>query len=147
MLMDNEELCRLIPHTGRMCLLDGVLRWDSEEISCITNSHLDPDNPLRRDGRLAAVHLLEYGAQAMGVHGGLIARESGTRITSGYLARARDITLAVEFLDDITCSLEIHARKIASSLGGFMYLFYITAATQLLASGQATVITESGDSI
>ena len=61
----------LIPHAGSMCLLDTVERWDQDEIVCRASSHDDPDNPLSEDGRLAAVALVEYGAQAAAVHAAL----------------------------------------------------------------------------
>ena len=77
-MIDKSEIRRLIPHSGTMCLLDGVVRWDDDSIVCITNTHRDANNPLRRDGQLSAVHALEYGAQAAAIHGGLRARAAGT---------------------------------------------------------------------
>ena len=73
-LLAHAELEALIPHAGGMCLLDTVESWDAETIHCRSLSHLRADNPLREKGRLAALHLAEYGAQAMAVHGGLLAR-------------------------------------------------------------------------
>src|SRR5881398_1435622 len=72
--IDKAEIRRLIPHAGTMCLLDSVLGWDDESIVCTTNTHRDEANPLRRDGRLSALHALEYAAQAAAIHGGLRAR-------------------------------------------------------------------------
>ncbi len=77
-MIDKSEIRKLIPHSGTMCLLDGVVRWDDESIVCITNTHRDANNPLRRDGQLSAAHALEYGAQAAAIHGGLRARAAGT---------------------------------------------------------------------
>jgi predicted hotdog family 3-hydroxylacyl-ACP dehydratase len=62
-----------------MCLLDEVGGWDDEAIHARSASHRAAGNPLRSDGQLRAVHLCEYGAQAMAVHGGLVARAAGTR--------------------------------------------------------------------
>ena len=61
----------MIPHTGAMCLLDGVLQWDTSTIQCVSRSHRDAHNPLRIDGRLPTLCGIEYAAQAMAVHGGL----------------------------------------------------------------------------
>ena len=72
--INKAEIRTLIPHSGLMCLLDEVTQWDDRSITCITNTHRDPANPLRRDGRLSALHAFEYGAQAAAVHGGLRAR-------------------------------------------------------------------------
>jgi predicted hotdog family 3-hydroxylacyl-ACP dehydratase len=76
----KAEIRTLIPHSGLMCLLDEVTEWDQRSIVCITNTHRDPVNPLRREGCLAAVHAFEYGAQAAAVHGGLRARLAGSTV-------------------------------------------------------------------
>jgi len=68
------DVASLVPHAGRMCLLQRVLDWDESTVRLATATHRDPANPLRSDGRLRAIHLCEYGAQAMAVHGGLRAR-------------------------------------------------------------------------
>jgi len=140
MLIGKEELCRLIPHAGCMCLLDNVLEWDAMEIRCSATSHTDPGNPLRNDGRLASVHLLEYGAQAMAVHGGLLAREAGTGMRPGYLAVLREVFLQEEFIEDVHTSLMVHAQMIATLTDSFMYRFSISTASGVLASARATVI-------
>ena len=77
----------LIPHQGAMCLLDDVVAWDDQRIHARSDSHRRDDNPLRSDGRLRAVHLCEYGAQAMAVHGGLVARAAGG-VASPEIGRA-----------------------------------------------------------
>ena len=99
--INKAEIRTLIPHSGLMCLLDEVTQWDDRSITCITNTHRDPANPLRRDGRLSSVHAFEYGAQAAAVHGGLRARLVGEIAPPGYLAALRDAELHTARLDDI----------------------------------------------
>jgi predicted hotdog family 3-hydroxylacyl-ACP dehydratase len=140
MLIGKEELCCLIPHAGSMCLLEDVLDWNAEEIRCSALSHTDPANPLRSDAGFASVHLLEYGAQAMAVHGGLLARESGTRVLPGYLAALHEVVLQQEFIDHVTVPLTVHAQMIATLADSFMYRFSISADGAELASARATVI-------
>jgi predicted hotdog family 3-hydroxylacyl-ACP dehydratase len=76
--INKAEIRALIPHSDLMCLLDEVFQWDDRSIVCGSNTHRDPANPLRRHGRLSAVHAFEYGAQAAAIHGGLRARAAGT---------------------------------------------------------------------
>ena len=71
-ILSKAALCRLIPHQGTMCLLDTVERWDDTSITCTTASHRDATNPLRRDNQLEAICGLEYAAQAMAVHVGIL---------------------------------------------------------------------------
>src|ERR1700752_1268025 len=73
MPLDHEWIEQHIPHKGRMCLLDEVLSWDAMRIRCRSSSHRATDNPLRAHGRLGAACGIEYAAQAMAVHGALIA--------------------------------------------------------------------------
>ncbi len=110
--VNKAEIRTLIPHSGLMCLLDEVTQWDDESITCVTNTHRDPANPLRRDGRLSGVHAFEYGAQAAAVHGGLRARSVGATAPPGYLAALRDARLHVVFLDDIRSPLQVCAKRL-----------------------------------
>ena len=140
MLIDRETLCGLIPHTGSMCLLSGVIDWNEESIHCTATSHLESDNPLCTGGRLAGVHLLEYGAQAMAVHSRLLADDPSGPPGAGYLAALQDVELHQEFLDDVAEPLEIRARKLAASDLCLMYRFIVAAGERVLVSARATVV-------
>ncbi len=72
--LDHAWIAAHIPHQGSMCLLDAVLRWDTQHVACSATSHGDPSNPLRQFGRLGAACGIEYAAQAMAVHGALLAQ-------------------------------------------------------------------------
>lgn len=140
----RAEIVGLIPHQGRMCLLDAVRTWDAERIECLTQTHLDPANPLRRNGRLAALHLVEYGAQAMAVHGGLIARAAGASMPDGLLAAVRDLLLEVTHLDDLDAPLHIAAQRLVADATGRMYRFEARAGERLIGQGRLSVITRAG---
>jgi predicted hotdog family 3-hydroxylacyl-ACP dehydratase len=136
----QAEIRTLIPHSGLMCLLDEVMRWDERSIVCISNTHRDPANPLRRQGRLSGVHAFEYGAQAAAVHGGLRARAAGTVAPAGYLAALRDARLHVTRLDYIHLPLRIYATHLFGDAANTVYEFVLTAATVLVADGRLTII-------
>ena len=139
-LIDKQTLCGLIPHGGLMCLLDGVDFWDDERIRCYSHSHAAPDNPLREGGVLAAVHAVEYGAQAMAVHGGLLARAQGLTLRPGLLAGLREVRLFVDRLDDGAERLQVQATRLMASGGSFLYSFDVHLDQRLAASARATVI-------
>ncbi|MGH8327695.1 MAG: phosphotransferase, partial [Steroidobacteraceae bacterium] len=90
-MLDREAIAALIPHQGAMCLLERVLEWDAEHAVLATATHRSPDNPLRSCGRLRALHLCEYGAQAMAVHGGLVARAAGSQARPALLVSLREV--------------------------------------------------------
>src|SRR5438132_11234436 len=115
--IDKPQIRTLIPHAGTMCLLDNVIDWDDESIVCITNTHRDKTNPLRRDGRLSSLNALEYGAQAAAIHGGLRARAAGTIAPACYLAALRDAHLYFVRRDVIAMPLEIHTLRVIGTDG------------------------------
>ncbi len=139
-LIDKPALCALIPHSGAMCLLDGVDFWDADRIRCHSRSHLAMDNPLREGGALAVVHALEYGAQAMAVHGGLLARDTGLAVRPGVLAGLRDVRLYAARLDDREALLRVEAQRLMVSGDSFLYSFEVYLDQCLVASARATVI-------
>ncbi|MFK5913387.1 MAG: hypothetical protein QM484_03360 [Woeseiaceae bacterium] len=139
-MISHDELCSLIPHSDDMCLLDRVDFWDENKIVCYSNSHLLQTNPLRREESLSSVHLLEYAAQAMAVHGGLHDRQQGTQMTEGYLAALRDVDIDLCELDTIQTELRIEADKILSQGGNMIYTFSVLSEEKELVSGRATVV-------
>lgn len=140
MLINKSEIRPLIPHTGLMCLLDSVIEWDDRSIVCISDTHRDPANPLRRDGRLSALHAFEYGAQAIAVHGGLRARSAGATAPPGYLAALRDAHLHVMRMDDIPFPLQIYACRLFGDAVNAVYECHISAGGVGLADGRITIM-------
>ena len=54
---------------------------------------------------LSAMHLIEYGAQAMAIHRGLLTGES----LQGFLAAVRDANFYIDNLDNVHGTLHIQA--------------------------------------
>src|SRR5262245_34731073 len=140
MLINKTEIRTLIPHSDLMCLLDEVVQWNDRWIECVSNTHRDPANPLRRQGALSAVHAFEYGAQAAAIHGGLRARAAGTIASPGYLAALRDGRLYVTRLDYIHLPLRISATRIYGEGANTIYEFVLSAAGVVVAEGRVTIV-------
>ena len=139
--LTKTEVCRLLPHAGSMCLLDEVERWDTSTIRCRAISHRDRENPLRHAGQLGIVSGLEYAAQAMGVHVGLLHRDRSTESqrSIGYVGGVRDVTLGVERLDDLSADLVIDATRLLEGDDSFMYQFAVTAGGVTALTGRASI--------
>ena len=142
-MIEHSELCSLIPHSFDMCLLDRVDSWDDNNIVCYSSSHLLNTNPLRRGENLSSIHLLEYAAQAMAVHGGLHDREQGRQMTEGYLAALRDVKIELYEINSLESELRIEANKILSQAGNMIYTFSVSLDKNVLASGRAIVVAVS----
>lgn len=140
MTLPKSDWSRLIPHAGAMCLLDEVVAWDDTTIHLRTDSHRRADNPLRSDARLRALHLCEYGAQAMAVHGGLVARAADGVARPGYLVSLREVELRVERVDDLDGALDVHAERLLGGDGSWQYRFRVDHRGEILAAGRAAVM-------
>jgi predicted hotdog family 3-hydroxylacyl-ACP dehydratase len=138
-MLKGEEICRLIPHAGDMCLLEEVIAWDDDSVVCHTRSHRNKNHPLREHGRLAAIHAAEYGAQALAVHCGLIATRDGESVRPGYLVSLRDLKLHVTSLDTIESVVAVTAIRLMADTGNFIYEFQLQEGDRPVAEGKAFV--------
>ena len=141
--LDHAWIARHIPHQGSMCLLDSVEAWDQQRIQCRASSHRAADNPLRAYGRLGAACGIEYAAQAMAVHGALMAPPDSAGARVGYLVSVRGTQLHVPRLDDIAADLVVEASCITRSENNILYQFSVSAAGRLLLDGRAAVVLDA----
>ncbi len=146
MRLSREWIASHIPHQGTMCLLDEVLSWDTNRISCRSGSHRSPDNPLRADGRLSAACGIEYAAQAMAVHGALLAGGTGGP-RPGLLASVRNVVLNVDRLDNLETDLIAVAERITGDERTVLYDFGVSAGGRVLLSGRASVVFAIGNGL
>jgi predicted hotdog family 3-hydroxylacyl-ACP dehydratase len=130
----------LIPHRDAMALLDEVVAFDDTTIHATAVSHRDPNNPLRSDGILRAVNLCEYGAQAMAIHGGLLAQRSGKIAAPGFLVSLRAVELSVARIDDLPHALDVFATQLHGDSSGWQYEFRIEHDGVPIAIGRAAVM-------
>lgn len=135
---DHAWIAAHIPHQGSMCLLDHVVAFDDAQVRCMARSHRSSDNPLRAHGRLAAACGIEYAAQAMAVHGALLAQGAAPR--PGFLASVRNAVLHVGRLDDIADDLVVDVIRVTGDSGTVLYDFTLRAGDRLLLEGRAAIV-------
>ena len=147
-----DRIRELVPHTGKMCLLERVVACDAASIRCETRSHLDRANPLRRNGHLSSVCAIEYAAQAMALHGALTApghsgalnatapRGAPGGVRHGYLASVRDMRCHTHYLDEYSAELIVSAKLIFDESSRMIYSFAVAAGESDLVTGRAAVV-------
>jgi predicted hotdog family 3-hydroxylacyl-ACP dehydratase len=137
-MLDRSGIAALIPHQGAMCLLDRVAAWTDADIVCHAVSHLDPTNPLRRQGRLSTVCGIEYALQAAAVHGAL---RGGAPQPPGRLVALRNVIIHRPRLDEAGGGrLRIEAEREHAGPAGLIYRFRLRAEDGgPLAEGRATI--------
>lgn len=140
--LDHAGIAARIPHQGSMCLLDAAVDWSESTISCRAISHTDPANPLRADGRLGAANGIEYAAQAMAIHGALLAGIDAPP-RQGYLTSVRSVSLHVARLDDLPGELLVQAERLSGDANHILYQFSLSHAGRCLLDGRAAVVLDA----
>jgi len=140
-----------------MCLLERVLDYNERAIRCETLSHLNPANPLRRNGHLSGICGIEYAAQAMALHRALNrsddvdprVRASGTDTVRasapetnrhGYLVSVRETRCDTRYLDTIDTALDVRAEYVFGDASRMVYTFVVATGETQLVSGRAAVM-------
>jgi predicted hotdog family 3-hydroxylacyl-ACP dehydratase len=143
--LDHAWIAAHIPHSGAMCLLDGVEAWDDARIRCTATSHRDPHNPLRARGKLASACGIEYAAQAMAVHGALVGQGADENAPPrvGFLASVRGVEAHVARLDTFAGPLAIEAERLSGDGISVLYAFTVRCGAQTLLSGRAAVMLDA----
>ncbi|HEU4655407.1 MAG TPA: hypothetical protein VFS47_15575 [Steroidobacteraceae bacterium] len=139
-MSDVIDFAKLIPHQGTMCLLERVVEWDDARIKLESSTHRSPTNPLRANGKLRAVHLCEYGAQAMAVHGALRSQGSGERPKPGMLVSLRNVKLHCDFVEHLDGAIVVEAECLQATADSLQYTFRVSHRDTMLAEGRAMVV-------
>lgn len=140
--LDKAWIAAHIPHQGSMCLLERVTDWAPGHIVCEAVSHTLGDNPLRDGGRLGSATGVEYAAQAMAVHGALLAPAAGAP-RQGYLTSVRSLKLHVDRLDDQDGPLRVRVDRLSGDERLVLYQFSIHCHDRCLLEGRASVVLDA----
>ena len=106
----------------------------------LARAHRSTENPLRAHDRLGAACGIEFAAQAMAVHGALLAPDPDRRSRAGYLVSVRNVALRVGRLDDIEEDLMVTAKRLGGDEGMVLYQFEVSGGVRLLLSGRAAIL-------
>jgi len=139
-IFDREQILKMIPHAGSMCLLDEVLDWDEASLRCLSRRYRDKDNPMRRaNGVLGSACGIEIAGQAVAVHSRLLAESVGEP-PRGYLVSLRDVRCASGRLDAVDGDLVVDARRLVGDAVSATYQFTLAVREMILLSGRVTVL-------
>jgi len=144
-MLEKHQIEGLLPHQGSMFLMERVIGYDRDKITCMTRSHTSPTNPLRHGDHLPAHTSIEFAAQAAGIHGGLLNRDlfPDSPAQMGYLAVISNAEWQVQRLDDLSEELVIHALRTAVTPGGRAYRVRIEHANQVIMTGDLVIALET----
>lgn len=83
---------------------------------------------------------IEYGAQAMAVHGSLLSANDESTEQLSYLVAAHKVEFWVNWLPDIDQPLTIKAECLIGDANGMIYQFTLYALSRLLVQGRLAVM-------
>jgi predicted hotdog family 3-hydroxylacyl-ACP dehydratase len=87
---------------------------------------------------------VEYAAQAMAVHGAIMAHIAGTQAPAGLLTSVRNLVLRVSRLDDLDTDLIASAERLAGDDAGTLYEFTVSSGGHELVSGRVGIVLGAG---
>lgn len=85
--MTPPDIREIVPHSGRMLLLDRLVSCDADTLTAEVT--IRPDSMFVQDGAVGAWVGLEYMAQAIAAFAGHQAREEGEKPKIGFLLGSR----------------------------------------------------------
>jgi predicted hotdog family 3-hydroxylacyl-ACP dehydratase len=108
----------LLPHRGRMLLLDEVVATGPGFVACRVT--IQPGSAFLEDGRVPNLVAIEYMAQTVGAYAGLQAKRQGLPVKIGYLLGTRELVLDVDsFLVGDELRVEAHHQFGDERIGAF----------------------------
>jgi predicted hotdog family 3-hydroxylacyl-ACP dehydratase len=105
----NIDIAELIPHSGKMVLLDRIIECD--ELSLSAELIVRDDGLLGNDRTVPAWAGIEYMAQTVAAYAGVMAKRAGEPIKLGFLLGTRRYSSNVaEFM--VGSRLTVQAKKV-----------------------------------
>jgi len=134
MQLNYAEIAALLPHGRGMCMISEVIAWSENSIHCVSERLADQTNPLCNQGSLNTVLLIEYAAQAAGVHAALL--NSGTdNPRPAYIGAVNNMELLQPLVDNYL-PLSIKAECLMNNGAGAIYDIVVQQQEQPLLRGR-----------
>lgn len=117
-----------------MQLIEEILHASEDEIRCAARDHTALDYPLRVNGRLYPITLVELGAQAAAAHASLFGIGGHH---AGLLLALGGISVRAGGEVDAEPPLDARATRLHFDAGGARYRFAVRSGGETLVEGQA----------
>ncbi len=129
-------IAALVPHKPPMLLLDRVLSYSTDFVSCEVEIRVD--SPFVRDGVVPAIVGLEYMAQCVATFAGLSARDKDEAPRVGFLLGSRDVRFDVDGFV-VGDRLVVEARRTWGETDVGSFACQVRRGDEVLLEGNLTV--------
>ena len=114
----NIDIAELVPHSGKMVLLDRIISCDDNSLSA--ELVVRDDGLLGNDKTVPAWVGIEYMAQAVAAYAGIMAKQAGEPIKLGFLLGTRRYNSNIaEFRVGSTITVRVEKILQNNNLGAF----------------------------
>lgn len=134
--INRDIIATMLPHSGDMVLIDNVESFDNNTLCTSITSHRRDAHPLTSNEELASVILIEYAAQAAGLHRALHAYDKKQKPTLAYLASLSDVYIAPVRINIINDNLILNVNLILAEATKAIYRFKVLDNDVILCKGQ-----------
>jgi len=132
--MNLDRALERMPHKGAMRLIERIVSADEAQIHCIGVNHACDNYPLRLDGRLFSVTLVELGAQATAAHASMFDIKGSH---TGLLIALKNVEVVRHEVMETSDNLEIFASQLHFDANGAIYGFWVSDTRGKLVEGRA----------
>jgi predicted hotdog family 3-hydroxylacyl-ACP dehydratase len=136
-VLSRSDIARCLPHGAGMQLIDQVIRYDDKEILCLTQSHRRRDHPLSVEEQLPLTAMIEYAAQAAGLHFALSRSSDVAAPVAGYIGALKGVHFYPEV--GVGDELAIVATPLVREQKMAIYHFVISTDDRRLAEGRISL--------
>jgi predicted hotdog family 3-hydroxylacyl-ACP dehydratase len=137
--MSMPDIRTLLPHSGQMVLLDGVLSADQDNLCA--EVRIRADSMLAAEQGVGAWVGIEYMAQAIAAHAGWLAQQRGEPVKVGFLLGARKYEARLSYFP-LGCMLKVHVQRMLladNGLGAFECRIDVEGGAASVATATVTV--------
>ncbi len=137
--LSPSDIADFLPHGRGMSLIEKVTHCEEEGISCIGMSHLDPLNPMFHQGSFQSITLVEYAAQSIAIHAGLLNRQLAAS-RPAFIGGFKNIEIPIAKLPNRKTKIDVKAVAEFLSPGGAIYSFTVLSDDEVVISGRLTLV-------
>lgn len=121
-------------------MISELVTWQETSIHCRSNRLGEASNPLCDSGVLTSVLLIEYAAQAAGIHGALLNAggqhsQQRQQNQAAYIGSVKDIELLHPLVDN-NSPLDIYGECLMNNGAGAIYTISVQQQATLLLRGR-----------
>lgn len=106
-MLEKNSFSNYLPHAGSMLLIENIIKFDNESLKAkAIIDHLNP-TPMHSGEKLGVFSLIEWGAQAVGIHLALSSQELLQNKSTGYISQVVNARIFKRWVDNGLINIDV----------------------------------------